>query len=260
MSRGEQSALEVPEGISPEAAELISRRSFITRAGILGGVAALGQLGLLVPERALAQTPAATVEALNGLVAFVVPGPDAYSIAQGQTSSSPGAIAAGTTQALIDLLDHFVPATPGFDVPASGGVAAFLDSTALQVNPAATGGGFASPFARLSFAEKIQVMRQMEELTEGQKDGPGGELRFVTGILLGATAFLAFGEAGAIDKRTRQLTKQPVGWAITSYDGQAEGRNELRGYWQRRRRVRTDARYRTRKPRRRQRRRGRARR
>lgn len=255
MSGGEQSAVEVPEGISPEAAELISRRSFITRAGILGGVAALGQLGLLVPERALAQTPAATVEALNGLVAFVVPGPDVYSIAQGQTSSSPGGIAAGTTQALIDLLDHYVPVTPGLDLPASGGVASFLDTTALQVNAGASRGGFSSPFARLSFAEKVEVLRRMEELTEGQKDTPGGELRFVTGILIGATGFLAFGEAGVLDPRTRQLREQPVGWAITNYDGVAEGRAELRGYWQRRRRVRTDARYRTRKPRRRRRRR-----
>jgi hypothetical protein len=256
MSGGERSAVEVPEGISREAAELISRRSFITRAGVLGGVAALGQLGLLVPERALAQTPAATVEALNGLVAFVVPGPDVYSIAQGQTSSSPGGIAAGTTQALIDLLDRYVPVTPGLDLPASGGVASFLDATALQVNPAASGGGFSSPFARLSFAEKVEVLRRMEELTEANKDTPGGELRFVTGILIGATGFLAFSEAGVIDKRSRQLKEQPVGWAITGYDGVAEGRKELRGYWQHRRRVRTDARYRgasPRKPRRRRR-------
>jgi hypothetical protein len=46
-----------------------------------------------------------------------------------------------------------------------------------------------------------------------------------------------------------------VGWAITNYDGVAEGRKELQGYWQHRRRVRTDARYRPRKPRQRRRRR-----
>jgi hypothetical protein len=247
MSRGERSAVDVPEGISPEAAGLISRRSFLTRAGVLGGVAALGQLGLLVPERALAQTPAAAVEALNGLVAFVVPGPDVYSVAQGQSSNSPGGIAAGATQALVDLLDHYVPVTPGLDAPASGGVAAFLDATALQVNAGASRGGFSSPFARLSFDEKVEVLRRMEELTESAKDTPGGELRFVTGILIGATAFLAFGEAGVIDKSSRQLKEQPVGWAITNYDGVAEGRKELRGYWQHRRRVRTDARYRPRK-------------
>jgi hypothetical protein len=197
------------------------------------------------------------VEALNGLVAFVVPGPDVYSIAQGQTSSSPGGIAAGTTQALIDLLDRYVPVTPRLDLPASGGVASFLDATALQVNPAASGGGFSSPFARLSFAEKVEVLRRMEELTEANKDTPGGELRFVTGILIGATGFLAFSEAGVIDKRSRQLKEQPVGWAITGYDGVAEGRKELRGYWQHRRRVRTDARFRGASPRKPRRRRGR---
>jgi hypothetical protein len=253
MSRGAKPAVEVPEGISVEAAELISRRSFLTRAGILGGLAALGELPLLLPEAALAQAGGSTAEALNGLVAFVVPGPDVYSVAQGQTSSSPGGIAAGATQALTDLLDHYVPVTPGLDLPASGGVASFLDATALQVNPAATGGGFSSPFARLSFAEKVEVMRRMEELTESQKDGPGGELRFVTGILIGATAFLSFGEAGVLDPATRQLKEEPVGWAITNYDGVAEGRAELRGYWQGRRRVRTDPRFRPRKRRRRRR-------
>jgi hypothetical protein len=240
----------VPEGVSDVAADLISRRSLLTRAGILGGVAVLGQIPLLLRDQGLlevarAQGPAGVQEALNGFVAFVVPGPDPYSVAQGQSSKTPGGIAAGATEALIELLDHYVPVTPGLDLPASGGVATLLDQTALQVNPVATGGGFTSPFARLSFAEKVEVMRRLEELTESQKDGPGGELRFVSGILAGATAFLAFGEAGVIDPRTRQLTRRPVGWDLTNYDGIAEGRAELKGYWQGRRRVRTDRRFRT---------------
>jgi hypothetical protein len=246
MAGGDQHTVEVPEGISAAAAALISRRSFITRAGVLSGLAALGRLELLAPEAAFAQT-GTTVETLNALVAFVGPGPDPYSVAQGQSSPTPGAMAAGTTQALIDLLDHFVPATPSLDLPASDGVASLLNTFALQVNPVATGGGFASPFARLSFAEKAEVLRRFEEQTEAQKDTPAGELRFVSGILVGAVGFLAFSEAGVFDKRTRRLTGEPVGWKITNFDGVAEGRKELRGYWQNRRRVKTDARFRTRR-------------
>ena len=50
-----------------------------------------------------------------------------------------------------------------------------------------------------------------------------------------------------LDKATRKLTGTPVGWKTSHYAGIAEGRDELKGYWQGRRRVHTSARYRVRR-------------
>ena len=91
----------------------ISRRAFLERAGLTGAAAILAQIpGFLAKqgwlEAALAAENDLTRDTLNGLVAFVVPGPDAYSKAQGQSSKRPGGIQAGTTPALIELLDRFV--------------------------------------------------------------------------------------------------------------------------------------------------------
>jgi hypothetical protein len=161
----------------------------------------------------------------------VAPGDDPYSVAQGERASGPGGIGAGAVQALIDGLDHFVPASvvgsASTTLPASGGVATLLNHYAERVNPAATGGGFASPFARLSFAEKTRVF----ELFESEPGADGTELRFVAGILPGFVAFLSFSEVGVLDRRTRKLSGRPVGWDIARYSGPAEGHAELRGYW-----------------------------
>ena len=220
----------------------LSRRAFLERAGLTGAAAVLAQIpGFLARqgwlEAALAAESDATRDTLNALVAFVVPGPDEYSKAQGQSSKRPGGIQAGTTDALIELLDRFVGSSAGPTLPSSGGVATLLNATALQVNPAASHGAFLSPFARLSFAEKVEVFHRLEQMTEGS------ELRFVSGIVIGAVAFLAYGEAGVFDRATGRLKATPVGWKISNYAGIAEGRHELKGYWQGRRRVHTSKRY-----------------
>ena len=220
-----------------------SRRTFLTRAGMAGAAAALAQLpGFLAGkgwlEQALAAETDMTRDTMNGLVAFVVPGPDAYSKAQGQSSKTPGAIAAKTTDAVIELLDRFVGTSEGPTLPSAGGVATLLNGYALQVNPAAAGGGFLSPFARLTFAEKVEVFRLFESETEGS------ELRFVSGILLGAVGFLSHTEWGAYDFAKRRLTGTPVGWRTSHDDGVAEGRAELKGYYQGRREVHTMGRFR----------------
>jgi hypothetical protein len=218
----------------------LSRRRFLELAG---AAAVFAQLpGFLAGrgwlEEALAQSADAVRDALNGLVAFVIPGPDEYSVAQGQSTKEPGGIAAGTTDLLIELLDRFVDTPAGTVIPSSGGVAQLLNGTALQVNPAASGGPFASPFARLKFDEKTEVFNRLEQITEGS------ELRFVSGILIGAVGFLGFGEGGVFDPKTRQLTGTPVGWTITGYGGVAEGHAELRGYWRGRTKNKTAPKYR----------------
>jgi hypothetical protein len=212
------------------------RRTFVRRAGALGAALATVDLAALLDSRGLlpaaqAQTLDLTTDTLSGLIAFVAPGDDPYSVAQGERAAGPGGIAAGAVQALIQGLDEYVPASTvaagSTTLPASGGAATLLNHYAERVNPLATGGGFPSPFARLSFIEKARVF----ELFESEPGADGTELRFVAGILPGFAAFLSFSEVGVLDRATRRLSKRPVGWDIARYSGPAEGHPELRGYY-----------------------------
>src|SRR3954453_1079131 len=167
----------------------VSRRAFLQRAGLFGAAFAGFDLVALLDKKGLLATAQAasadlTVDTLSGLVAFVVPGNDPYSVAQGEKANGPGGIAAGGVEALMAGLDRYVPATTfggSTSLPASGGVALLLNQYAQRVNPVAANGGFPSPFARLSFAEKASVF----ELFESDPSMEGTELRFVGGILPG---------------------------------------------------------------------------
>ena len=79
-----------------------------------------------------------------------------------------------------------------------------LNRYALEVNPAAGEGDAISPFARLTFDEKAEVMR----LFEADPLWDDTEFKFVSGILPGFVGFLAWSEAGVIDPETREPTKQ----------------------------------------------------
>jgi hypothetical protein len=223
-------------GLGGATGEGFPRRAFMQRAGALTAALAAVDLAGLLGSRGLvasaqAQTVDLTTDTLSGLVAFVAPGDDPYSIAQGERGTGPGGIGAGAVPALIANLDDYVPAATfgpnTTTVPASGGVATLLNHYAERVNPLATGGGFASPFARLPFADKARVF----ELFESEPAAEGTEVRFVAGILPGFAAFLSFSEVGVLDGNTRKLTRRPPGWDIARYEGVAEGRKELRGYW-----------------------------
>lgn len=227
------------DGGSREDPRALSRRAFLAGTGGLGLSAALAGLpdalarhGWL--EAALAQNGDVTLQTLNGLAALIVPGDDEYSVAQGVSTPEPGGVAAGVATELAEGLDDFVPAplvagSTGITVPASGGVASLLNSIALQVNPAATNGGFGSHFARLSFAEKGEVFRRFES----DPSLADTEFRFVAGILPGFVAFLAYSEAAVFDNG--RLTSTPIGWRLTGYGGPSEGWNELKGYYRGRR-------------------------
>src|SRR5262245_51978282 len=82
----------------------LSRRAVITQLGFIA--LALAPLPSVLKDAgfaddALAATPDVVSETFNGLVAFVVPGPDAYSVVQGESTTEPGGIDAGATPALI---------------------------------------------------------------------------------------------------------------------------------------------------------------
>ena len=221
----------------------VSRRALLERAGLLGLAAALAPLpevlarkGLL--DEALAASDPVTIDTLKGLCAFILPGNDAYSRAQGNRTRKPGAIAAGTVPVLIDALDRYVPISftgnDGQTLPASGGVATLLNDYALQVNPAASHGTFLSPFSRLSNVEKAKVFERFE----ADPAYAGTEFEFVAGIVPGFVTFLAFSEAGVIDPKTRRVRKRPVSWGIADYPGPADGHPELKGYYHGRKHAR----------------------
>jgi len=196
----------------------------------------LSAKGLL--EDAHAQSGDVVVETLSALVAFVLPGDDPYSEAQGTPTNEPGGIEAGTVPVFIRNLDAFVPANiPQLGtttLPASGAVALLLNRYALEVDPASGEGDAISPFARLSFDEKAEALR----LFEADPLWNDTEFKFVSGILPAFVGFLAWSEAGVIDPETRELTKRPVGWRLSKYDGPAEGHPEFRGYYRGHKRAR----------------------
>src|SRR5262249_3243273 len=134
-----------------------SRRNFLEGALWAGATAALLKAQTFFQDgswlaSAQAATPDLIHDTFNGLLAFVVPGSDPYSIAQGVSTVDQGGVDAGATDILIATLDQSTPFIPSF----SAQVAAILNGLALAVNPGAPG-TFISPFARLSFAEKAGV-------------------------------------------------------------------------------------------------------
>jgi hypothetical protein len=97
----------------------LARRNFLARMGVLG-LAGSGLLrGVLTPAPASAAAPldlglvrqllqTLALDTFKGLAAFVVPGNDPYSRAQGTPSATPGAIAAKAPQFVMASLDDFV--------------------------------------------------------------------------------------------------------------------------------------------------------
>jgi hypothetical protein len=237
---------EVGLGASAARTEhVFSRRAFVGRGLSLAGLAALAQLpAALAPKGLVASAQAldldATRSTFSGLAAFVLPGDDAYSVAQGVTARGPGAVGANAVEPIVATLDRYVTAsvagTAPAPVPVSSAIALLLDDFALQVNPVASRGGFVSPFARLSFEEKAKAIRLLDE--DPVIGDVVQEARFVSGLLLSLVAFMAFSDAPMYDPATRTLTATPLGWKIASYRGPVHGHPDFKGYLQGRRKVR----------------------
>ena len=114
---------------SAEHVVSLSRRQFLARCGVLGAVVviplpALGaDRSLAAAARGTAVLRALAIDTISGLVAFVVPGPDAYSRAQGVTHPREGGVAAGGQDALLELFDRFVPFPDSFVQALAAGLA-----------------------------------------------------------------------------------------------------------------------------------------
>lgn len=220
----------------------LTRRVFVQRAGgavfgaaLAGLPGALGERGLVgVAE---AQSANLVEDTFNALLAFTTPGDDAYSRHQGVAAGRPGGVASGGSRVLMASLDRYVHASVlgpyGGTVPASGGVAALLNDYALQAGPLALG-PFPSQLARLRMAEKADVFRRWE----GDPSWGESTMRAVAGVLLGYATFLSWSEAPVFDSRRGAPSRRPLGWRNSRYDGPAEGRPELKGYYRGRRKAR----------------------
>jgi hypothetical protein len=218
---------EVLVGLDPAAR--FSRRNFV-RTGLFTG-AALALVnspwaGLLM-KTTEAAAPDLLRDTFNGLLAFIVPGPDVYSQAQAVTSPTPGGVDANVLEALIGTLDLSVPFIPEF----SATVAAILNNIALLVN-SSTLPRFASPLANLKYPEKVTVLEIMDSTDE---------LKSLSGVLPLFVAALCYSDAGTFDPATRSLTGVPVGWIISSYTGVSDGRDEFRGYFENKRNADADS-------------------
>jgi hypothetical protein len=128
------------------------RRTFLARLGLLGAVACstiafpdLARAAVTGAGTDTAAERAAAVDALRpvladltldtfcGLAAFVVPGRDAWSTAQGTPRREPGAIAADTPDFLIDTFDHLVPLPQEVAQGMARGIAEQLSATPVPL-------------------------------------------------------------------------------------------------------------------------------
>lgn len=212
---------------------LLSRRALLGKAALLAAAGALAQLPAVLRDRgwleaAHAAPPDLVHDTLNGLIAFTVPGPDPYSVAQGVSTEEPGGMDANMADALIVTLGQAQP--PALPLPPlSVTAAAVLNGVAQAVNPAVSG-PFSSPFANLSFQEKVAVFAYLEA---------DPALAPLASLLVLMVAFLAYSEVGVFDSQTRRLTARPVGWTISGYEDEGVGRgtDEFKGYFQNRRKA-----------------------
>ncbi|MGW7555735.1 hypothetical protein [Streptomyces rimosus] len=129
-------------------------------------------------------------------------------------------------------------------IPLSLVAAVLLGLLAAQVNPAATGGPFLSPFSRLSYRDKARAFELLEHtdsdlvalldahLPQPLRGSVSGLLKYLGSGLLSLVAFGCFTEHAVWDAARRDITALPVGWRLTGYDGRTDGLDDLKGYYQ----------------------------
>lgn len=171
----------------------VDRRAFLARLGVLGAVAGAGVAmpgvasAVTAPTRAMPGLLSLDVvkdllaslaeDTLNGLTTFVVPGPDAYSAAQGTPREEPGALEAKATAFLIDSLDNYVPLPDQLSVSLGNALADGLGDVELPL-PGGIGG-------LLSSVDLISLDDAVLQLLRNDETLP---LSLVIALLLNAVA------------------------------------------------------------------------
>lgn len=133
---------------APQTPTNPGRRRWLVGTGILGAAAAVAP-GLLVPARARADLDSddtqwtadqlrAALDALRddtffGLIAFAVPGNDAYSQQQGVSTEIPGGIETRADLYLTGGIDQVIPFPTRFLSQLLDGVGAYLDAAPLAI-------------------------------------------------------------------------------------------------------------------------------
>ena len=117
------------------------------------------------------------------------------------------------------------------DIALAAGAATLLNSVAVNVEPGSAIGRFESPFANLAFEKKATVFSILEGAPSFEAFRP------LFGLLPALAAFLSYSEVGVFDPATRSIVATPIGWQISSYEGVADGRAELVGYFEGRRKA-----------------------
>ena len=110
-----------------EPSALMTRRGFVGQALLVSAALALGKSNVA----AVAPTDL-LLETFNALLAFILPGSDAYSIAQGVSTPDRGGVDAGVIEVFIATLDDTTPFVANF----SAQVAAILNGLAQAVDAA----------------------------------------------------------------------------------------------------------------------------
>ncbi|MBA4021663.1 MAG: hypothetical protein C0482_04810 [Gordonia sp.] len=213
---------------------VFDRRRFLTGLAAVGaGFTALTVVpSVFTGARTYANSLPPVRETVCGVLAFVVPGNDHYSRAQGMATGRAGGVTPGTADSLTRTLDRAVPFPvlgPAFGItlPGAAAIAALLNVIALSVEPNSVRGAFSAPFANLSHARKAQVF----DVLDTHPLIPGLPIKFAVNAIPTLAAFAAYSETSAFDPRTRTLTGRPVGWELSRYDGVSDGWDEFRGYY-----------------------------
>lgn len=165
-------------------------------------------------------------DTFNGLLAFVVPGDDAYSVVQTVSDDKPGGVAAEVVETLKESLDGIQPIPSASTVVANTlNLASLMVASELGID---VSGPFLSPFANLPFAAKVVVFDTLRGFPE---------TKALASSLPVYAAFLAYSEAGSFDPSTGTLDAIPVGWTISNYAGVVRGQDDFEGYFGHRRKT-----------------------
>jgi hypothetical protein len=146
-------------------------------------------------------------------------------------------------------------------MPLSLPIALMLNFLATSLDPKSIAGAIpASPFASLSFEQKGQVFKAIEQgdsdlvaqldttVSQPLKGSLSGLLKFVGGALLEFASFTSYTEWSQFERGNPVLRGRPVGWDLAKYMpgrvGSVDGWDEFKGYFQGRQHVSTARRFR----------------